>query len=110
MSNPHYTKPAFSQDPDKQKRLDRQYGGLHRTCTICGETKPAAEFATLRYVQDGLNRRTECRRCANKIMAAASNRKAKLKAELAEQQRLAAPAIPPHLNPINRLIVCQWQP
>ena len=100
-----YTKPAFSRDPDKQKRLDRQYGGLHRTCTVCAD-----EFATLRYVQDGLNRRTECRRCANKIMNAASNRKCKLKAALAERQRLAEAQIPPHLNPTNRLIVCQWQP
>lgn len=108
--NPHYTKPARSHDPAKQKRLDRQYGGLRRTCTVCGETKPAAEFATLRYVQDGLNRRTECRRCANKIMAAASNRKAKLKAALEERQRLAEVQIPPYLNPINRLIVCSWQP
>lgn len=110
MSNPHYTKPAFSQDPDKQRRLDRQYGGLHRTCTACGKTKPAAEFAVLRYVQDGLNRRHECRYCANKIMTAASNRKSKLKAALAEQQRLAAHSMPPHLNPMNQLIVCQWQP
>ena len=110
MSNPHYTKPAFSQDPAKQARLDRQYGGLRRTCTICGQTKPATEFATLRYVQDGLNRRRECRRCANKIMNAASNRKFWLKAALAEQQRLAEAQIPPYLNPINRLIVCQWQP
>ena len=110
MSNPHYTKPARSQDPDKQERLDRQYGGLHRTCTVCGETKPATEFAALRYVQGGLNRRRECRCCAKKTMNAASNRKAKLKAALAEQQRLAAPAMPPQLNPINQLIVCQWQP
>lgn len=110
MSNPHYTKPAFSQDPDKQRRLDGQYGGLHRTCTVCGETKPAAEFAALRYVQDGLNRRRECRRCANKIMTAASNRKSKLKAALAEQQRLAEAQIPPHLNPMNQLICLQWQP
>lgn len=108
--NPHYTKPAFSRNPDKQKWLDRQYGGLRRTCTVCGETKPAAEFATLRYVQDGLNRRRECRCCANKKMTAASNRKAKLKAALAEQQRLAELAMPPHLNPTNRLIVCPWQP
>nr|DAS53945.1 MAG TPA: hypothetical protein [Caudoviricetes sp.] len=43
-------------------------------------------------------------------MTAASNRKAKLKAALAERQRLAEPAMPPHLNPINKLIVCQWQP
>lgn len=107
---PHYTKPARSQDPAKQERLDRQYGGLCRTCPVCGETKPAAEFATLRYVQNGLNRRRECRYCANKIMTAASNRKAKLKAALAERQRLAELAMPPHLNPINRLIVCQWQP
>lgn len=110
MSNPHYTKPAFSQDPDKQARLDRQYGGLHRTCLVCGETKHAGEFAALRYVQDGLNRRRECRRCANKIMTAASNRKSKLKAALAEQQRLAASAMPPHLNPMNQLICLQWQP
>jgi len=110
MSNPHYTKPAFSQDPAKQERLDRQYGGLHRTCSVCGETKPAAEFATLRYVQNGLNRRRECRCCTKKTMNAASNRKAKLKAALAEQQRLAASAMPPHLNPMNQLIVCQWQP
>ena len=110
MSNPHYTKPAFSRDPDKQKRLDRQYGGLRRTCTVCGETKPAAEFSTLRYVQDGLNRRTECRRCAKKKMTAESNRKSRLKAAMAERQRLAEPAMPPHLNPINKLIVCQWQP
>ena len=109
MNNP-YTKPAFSRDPAKQARLDKQYGGLHRTCTICGETKSAAEFATLRYVQDGLNRRTECRCCANKKIIAASNRKAKLKAALAEQQQLAAPAIPPHLNSDNYLIVCPWQP
>ena len=108
--NSQYTKPALSHDTAKQVRLDRQYGGLRRTCTICGETKPAAEFATLRYVQDGLNRRRECRRCANKIMNAASNRKYKLKAALAERQRLAKPAMPPHLNPINRLIVCPWQP
>ena len=108
--NSQYTKPALSHDPAKQARLDRQYGGLHRTCTICGETKPAAEFATLRYVQDGLNRRTECRCCAKKTMTAASNRKAELKAALAEQQRLAEAKIPPHLNPINRLIVCPWQP
>ena len=104
-----YTKPAFSRDPAKQARLDRQYGGLHRTCTICGETKPAAEFAALRYVQDGLNRRRECRCCAKKTMTAVSNRKAKLKAALEEQQRLAEPAMPPHMNPINRLIVCPWQ-
>ena len=110
MSNPHYTKPAFSQDPAKQERLDRQYGGLRRTCTVCGETKPAAEFAALRYVQDGLNRRRECRCCSKKTMNAASNRKARLKAVLAEQQRLAEAQIPPHLNPTNRLIVCQWQP
>ena len=110
MSNPHYTKPAFSQNPAKQERLDRQYGGLHRTCPVCGETKPAAEFATLRYVQGGLNRRRECRCCAKKTMNAASNRKARLKAVLAEQQRLAAAQIPPHLNPMNQLIVCQWQP
>lgn len=109
MNNP-YTKPAFSRDPDKQKRLGRQYGGLLRICTVCGETKPAAEFSTLRCVQDGLNRRREWRCCANKIMTAASNRKAKLKAALAERQRLAEPAMPPHLNPINKLIVCQWQP
>lgn len=108
--NPHYTKPAFSRNPDKQKRLDRQYGGLRRTCTVCGETKPAAEFATLRYVQDGLNRRRECRCCANKKMTAASNRKYKLKAALEERQRLAEAQIPPHLNPINKLIVCPWQP
>ena len=108
--NRQYTKPAYSQDPAKQERLDRQYGGLCRTCTICGETKPAAEFATLRYVQDGLNRRRECRRCANKIMNTASNRKAKLKEALAEKQRLAESTMPPHLNPINRLIVCPWQP
>lgn len=110
MSNPHYTKPALSQDPAKQERLDRQYGGLYRICTVCGETKPAAEFARLRYVQDGLNRRRECRCCAKKTMTAASNRKAKLKAALEEQQRLAEPAMPPHMNPINRLIVCPWQP
>ena len=110
MSNPHYTKPAFSQDPAKQERLDRQYGGIHRTCTVCGETKPAAEFSTLRYVQDGLNRRRECRCCSKKTMNAASNRKARLKAVLAEQQRLAELAMPPQLNPINRLIVCHWQP
>lgn len=107
--NPHYTKPAFSRNPDKQKRLDRQYGGLHRTCTICGKTKPAAEFSTLRYVQDGLNRRTECRCCAKKTMNAASNRKSQLKAALAEQQRLAEPTMPPHLNPDNYLIVCPLQ-
>lgn len=109
MNNP-YTKPAFSRDPAKQARLDRQYGGLRRTCTVCGETKPAAEFAALRCVQDGLNRRTECRRCANKIMAAESNRKYKLKAALEEQQRLAEAQIPPHLNSDNYLIVCPWQP
>ena len=108
--NSQYTKPAVLRDPAKQARLDRQYGGLRRTCAICDKTKPAAEFATLRYVQDGLNRRTECRRCANKIMTAASNRKYKLKAALEERQRLAEPAMPPHLNPINKLIVCQWQP
>ena len=102
MSNPHYTKPAFSQDPDKQNRLDRQYGGFHRTCTVCGETKPAAEFATLRYVQDGQNRRRECRRCVI--------RKEQAEARKRERQRLAAPTMPPHLNPINRLVVCQWQP
>ena len=102
MSNPHYTKPAFSQDPDKQNRLDRQYGGIHRTCTVCGETKPAAEFATLRYVQDGQNRRRECRRCVI--------RKEQAEARKRERQRLAAPTMPPHLNPINRLVVCQWQP
>lgn len=102
MSNPHYTKPAFSQDPDKQNRLDRQYGGIHRTCTVCGETKPAAEFATLRYVQNGLNRRRECRRCVI--------RKEQAEARKRERQRLAAPTMPPHLNPINRLVVCQWQP
>ena len=110
MSNPHYTKPAFSRDPDKQARLDRQYGGLHRTCTICGKTKPAAEFATLHYVQDGLNRRRECRCCAKKKMIAESNRKSRLKAAMAERQRLAEPTMPPHLNPMNQLIVCQWQP
>lgn len=104
--NPHYTKPAFSQDPAKQERLDRQYGGLHRTCTVCGETKPAAEFSTLRYVQDGLNRRRECRRCVIRKDQA----KARRRERAAERQRLAAPAMPPHLNPINKLIVCQWQP
>lgn len=102
MSNPYYTKPAFSQDPDKQRRLDGQYGGLRRTCTVCGETKPAAEFATLRYVQDGLNRRRECRRCVI--------RKEQAEVRKRERQRLAEPAMPPHLNPINRLVVCQWQP
>ena len=103
--NPHYTKPAFSRDPDKQKRLDRQYGGLHRTCTICGETKPAAEFSTLRYVQGGLNRRRECRCCVTrKEQAEARKRK-----RAAERQRLAEPAMTPHLNPINQLIVCPWQ-
>lgn len=102
MSNPHYTKPARSQDPAKQERLDRQYGGLHRTCPVCGETKPAAEFATLRYVQDGQNRRRECRRCVI--------RKEQAEARKRERQRLAAPTMPPHLNPINRLVVCQWQP
>ena len=108
--NSQYTKPALSHDPAKQARLDRQYGGLRRTCTICGETKPATEFATLRYVQDGLNRRRECRCCAKKTMNATSRRKFLLKAALAEQQRLAEPTMPPHLNPINRLIVCPWQP
>lgn len=73
MNNP-YTKPAFSRDPAKQARLDKQYGGLHRTCTVCGETKPAAEFSTLRYVQDGLNRRREC-------PAAALQGKSRLKRE-----------------------------
>ena len=106
MSNPHYTKPAFSQDPDRQKRLDGQYGGLRRTCTVCGETKPAAEFATLRYVQDGLNRRRECRRCVTRKEQA----EARKRERAAERQRLAAPAMPPHLNPINKLIVCPWQP
>ena len=100
--NPHYTKPARSQDPAKQERLDRQYGGLYRTCPVCGETKPAAEFATLRYVQDGLNRRRECRCCVI--------RKEQAEARKRERQRLAAPTMPPHLNPINRLVVCQWQP
>lgn len=100
--NPYYTKPARSQDPAKQERLDRQYGGLHRTCPVCGETKPAAEFATLRYVQDGQNRRRECRRCVI--------RKEQAEARKRERQRLAAPTMPPHLNPINRLVVCQWQP
>lgn len=108
--NSQYTKPALSHDPAKQARLDRQYGGLRRTCTVCGETKPAAEFATLRYVQNGLNRRRECRCCANKIMAVASNRKAKLKAALAEKQWLEESTVPPHMNPKNRLIVCPWQP
>lgn len=27
-----------------------------------------------------------------------------------KQERLAEAQIPPHLNPINQLIVCQWQP
>ena len=107
--NRQYTKPAFSQDPAKQERLDRQYGGLHRTCTVCGETKPAAEFSTLRYVQDGLNRRTECRRCVTRKEQAEARRRSRAKYE-AERQRLAEPTMPPHLNPINRLIVCQWQP
>lgn len=49
--NPHYTKPAFSQDPAKQERLDRQYGGLHRTCTVCGETKPAAANAAAAQIK-----------------------------------------------------------
>lgn len=106
MSNPHYTKPAFSQDPAKQARLDRQYGGLHRTCPVCGETKPAAEFATLRYVQNGLNRRHECRRCVIRK----DNNEACKKKRAAERQRLAEPTMPPQLNPINQLIVCQWQP
>ena len=104
--NCQYTKPAFSRDPDKQKRLDRQYGGLHHTCTVCGETKPAAEFSTLRYVQDGLNRRRECRRCVTRKEQA----EARKRERVAECQRLAGPATPPHLNPINRLIVCPWQP
>lgn len=103
--NPHYTKPALSQDPAKQERLDRQYGGLYRICTVCGETKPAAEFARLRYVQDGLNRRRECRCCVTrKEQAEARKRK-----RAAERQRLAEPAMTPHLNPINQLIVCPWQ-
>lgn len=102
MSNPHYTKPARSQDPAKQERLDRQYGGLRRTCTVCGETKPAAEFATLRYVHDGLNRRRECRRCVI--------RKEQAEARKRERQRLAAPTMPPQLNPMNQLICLQWQP
>ena len=109
MSNPHYTKPAFSQDPAKQERLDRQYGGLRRTCTVCGETKPARAFATLRCVQNGLNRRTVCRRCVTKAQNAKSHIKYQQGVE-AERQRLAEAQIPPHLNPINRLIVCQWQP
>ena len=108
MSNPHYTKSARSQDPAKQERLDRQYGGLHRTCTVCGETKPAAEFAALRYVQDGLNRRRECRRCVTRKEQAEARRRSRTKYE-AERQRLAEPAMPPHLNPINKLIVCPWQ-
>lgn len=103
--NPHYTKPAFSRDPAKQERLDRQYGGLHRTCTVCGETKPAAKFSTLRYVQDGLNRRRECRRCVTKAQNAKSHIKYQQDIE-AERQRLAEAQIPPHLNPINQLIVC----
>nr|DAQ50837.1 MAG TPA: Meiotic chromosome segregation protein [Caudoviricetes sp.] len=104
-----YTKPAFSQDPTKQERLDRQYGGLHRTCTVCGETKPARAFATLRCVQNGLNRRTVCRRCVTKAQNAKSHIKYQQGVE-AERQRLAEAQIPPHLNPINQLIVCQWQP
>ena len=68
----------------------------------------AADAATIHIVPvDDIR---ECRRCANKIMTAASNRKAKLKAALAERQRLAEPTMPPHLNPANRLIVCPWQP
>ena len=68
-------------------------------------TKPAAEFATLRYVQDELNRRAECRRCVTRKEQA----EARKRERAAEQQRLAESAMPPHLNPINRLIVCQWQ-
>ena len=108
MNNP-YTKPALSHDPAKQARLDRQYGGLHRTCTICGETKPAAEFATLRYVQDGLNRSRECRLCSKKARSKIYNARYRQGLK-AERQQLAEPTMPPHLNPINRLIVCQWQP
>ena len=106
MSNPHYTKPARSQDPDKQRRLDGQYGGPHRTCPVCGETKPAVEFAALRYVQDGLNRRRECRRCVIRK----DNNEAWKKKRAAERQRLAEPTMPPHLNPMNQLICLQWQP
>ena len=104
-----YTKPALSHDPAKQARLDRQYGGLRRTCTVCGETKPAAEFATLRYVQDGLNRRRECRRCVTRKEQAETQKRKRAKYE-AERQRQAEAQIPPHLNPMNRLIVCPWQP